>query len=455
MDALDVGPRRFLGFLFLNVLSWQCLVGGVLVLHARALGIDRGAVGVLYSLLSFAGMLGILTKALAERYGSKRVLMAGWTVRNLLVLPVVLTPWVLARWGAGAAAALLFVTAGLFCVTRSLAGIAWSSWLHEIIPPGQLGRFFATETVMTRLLAVAFGLFAFVVLGDQPPIWRFSAVAALGVIFGLLSVRVLRNVPGGGPSARSSEPAWGGYGEVLGDRMFMGYLGCVGWFGFVYTGMALLVLLFLRDQLLMGPGLILLLTTCGNLLAVPTSMRWRRIADRHGSAAVMAAAGLLVVACLIVLACLRPGRAPVLLVAAVCALLPVAESGNYVAANRGYMLRMRPELRHATNAIWSAVLAVPSGISAVLMGFWLRGDAVMHYALAAWGYAAIMLIGVWFCLKMPVPAADRGAGESDVHDPRRPFRSLLRALGYVLRPGSSVVHIADTHPNAQGRQGAA
>ena len=167
LDSLNPGPRRFLGFLFLNVLSWQCLVGAVLVLHARALGIDRGSVGILNSLLFFSGILGVLTKALAERFGSKRVLMAGWTMRNLLVLPIVLVPVVMARWGTGAAAVLLFVTAGLFCMTRALAGIAWSSWQHEIIPPGQLGRFFAAEMTMQRLLAVAFGIFCFAHSGQN------------------------------------------------------------------------------------------------------------------------------------------------------------------------------------------------------------------------------------------------------------------------------------------------
>lgn len=431
LDALDEGPRRFLGFLFLNVMSWQCLIGAVLVLHARALGIDRGSVGVLHSLLFFAGVLGLLTKPLAERFGSKRVLMAGWTLRNLLVVPLVFMPWVYAHWGTGAASVLLFATAGLFSMTRALAGIAWSSWLHEIIPGPQLGRFYAAETVMTRLLAVAFGVFAFFVFGHEPPLGRFAAVAAVGVAFGLVSVRVLQHVPGGGPPAAAPEGAWSGFGTVLRDRVFVAYLLGVAWISLVYVGMGLLVLLFLRDQLLLGPGLILLLTTCGNLLAVPTSVRWRRLADAHGSPVVMAAAGLLVVVCLGVLAFLRAGHAPLPLVAAVCVLLPVAESGNYVAANRGYMLRMRPELRHATNAVWSAGIAVPSGLAAVLTGFWLRDGLPDHYRLAAGGLAALMLVGIWACLRLPVPPADKGGTPGAVSAPGR----LLRILRHVLHPG--------------------
>ena len=43
------GPRRFLSVLFVNVISWQCLVGTVLILHARALGIAS-------VLVSFTGL---------------------------------------------------------------------------------------------------------------------------------------------------------------------------------------------------------------------------------------------------------------------------------------------------------------------------------------------------------------------------------------------------------------
>ena len=141
LRALPEGPRRSPGFLFLDVRSWQCLTGPALVLHARALGIERRFVSVLFSLPCFAGCLGLPTRPPAGRHGSKRVLMAGWSARNLPVLPIILTPVPLRCAGPGAAAVLLFVTISLFCITRVLAGVAWSSWLHEIVPPVQLGRF--------------------------------------------------------------------------------------------------------------------------------------------------------------------------------------------------------------------------------------------------------------------------------------------------------------------------
>jgi len=442
LHVMAPGARRFLAFLFLNVLSWQCLIGTVMVLHARALGISRGAVGLLFSLLYFAGCLGVVTKPLAERFGSKRVLMAGWTARNLLVLPIILTPVLFHYGGRGPAAVLLFATISLFCITRSMAGIAWSSWLHEIVPPFQLGRFYTLETVMTRLLTVVFGLIAFVVLGRHPPLWRFAVIAAAGVVFGLFSLRLLQRVPGGLPVAGNrSGRVRGGYRLVFRDGMFMGFLICSTLFGVIYTGLALLVTLTLRDQLGTGAGTILLLTSCGNVLAMFTTPRWQRIADRHGSPMVMAANGVLIVFSLLVLGWLREDRAPMALVALACALIPIAESGNYMATSRGYMLRMKPRIRHAYNAVWSALNQVFYGISAVFIGIWLQEGSPARFRSAAWGYALLMVIAIWLALRLPVPRLDSSRGPSPVYNPAQPLRSLGRMLRYVLRPARSLTRL--------------
>jgi hypothetical protein len=433
-EALDPGPRRFLVFLFFNVISWQCLVGPVLVLHARAAGIDRATVGMLNSLLFFAGVLGLATRPLAERFGSKRVLKTGWVLRNLLVLPMALTPWVYARGGPAAAAALLFVATGLFCVTRSMAGIAWSSWLHEIVPPLHLARFYASEVVITRLLAVSFGVLAFFVLGHDPPLSRFAALTLLGVSAGLFSIRFLRRVPGGGPvtgRAAGGPAGWRGLRRVLSEREFTGFLGCAAVQSAVSGAQGLTVPLLLRDNLGLGPGLILLLTTAGNVLTVVTVFRWRRVSDALGSPLAMATAGLLSAGCLCGLACLAsgPGRAPLGLLAGVCALMPVAETGLYVATSRGYMLRMQAWQRHATNAVWSAALAVTGGTSSVAAGLWLHQGA--HDLAVVLALAALAATGAMLCLRQPESSGGHAAPGWRLTTAGR----ILRIGIYVLRPG--------------------
>lgn len=436
LGPLEDGPRRFLTFLFLNVICWQSLLGTVLVLHARALGIDTARVGLLNSFIYFASVLSIATKPLAERIGSKRLLMTGWTLRNILVAPIVLSPWVYARWGSEGAMLLLAITTGLFCLTRALAGIAWSSWIHEIVPSNNLARFYSAESIMTRILAVTFGVLAFFFLGKKPDLWRFAAIAACGVIAGLLSIRVLARVPGGAPVAEVRNTPWhAGFPEALRDRVFMPFLGCMLLGSFVFAGQGLLFTLLLRERLGLGPGPILLLTSIGSLLTIITTMRWRRVADSHSGPIAIAATTLLMVFCLAGMVPLCFGHVSWVYLLPLCLLIPVAETGAYVAGTRAFMLRMNPRHRHTYNAVWSSAMALSGGISSLLVGWLVRNGTALPFALVAVAYALIMLLAAILIIRLPENGITYHALRTRLFDPRHSLRGIFRILWYVMRPG--------------------
>ena len=442
LGPLGDAPRRFLAFQVLNVISWQSVLGTVLVLHARALGIDTARVGLLNSFMYFASVLGLATKPLAERIGSKRLLMTGWTMRNILVAPIVLSPWVYDRWGTEGAMILLSVAVGLFCVTRALAGIAWSSWIHEIVPSGNLARFYSVETILTRLLAVAFGVLTFFFLGTHPHLWRFAAIAACGVAVGLVSIRALARVPGGGPATIASGTPWhAGFGVAARDRTFMPFLGCIMLSSFVFAGQGLLFTLLLRERLGLGPGPILLLTSLGSLLTIATTIRWRRVADTHSSPTTIAATTLLMALCLAAMTPLCFGHAPRVYVLALCLLIPVAETGAYVAGTRGYMLRMDPRYRHTYNAVWAAGMALGGGVSSLVVGWCVRSGAPIPFALVATGYALVMLLASALIIRLPENGVTYHALRTRLFNPRRTLGSIVRIWGYVLHPGPSSTNI--------------
>lgn len=452
LRMLPDGPRHFLAFNFLNVLSWTSILGTVLVLHATALGVSSAAIGALTSVLNFACILGIFTKSLAERIGSKRLLLGGWTIRNLMAAPIVLIPVVRHYFGFVPAAALLFTCITLFCIARALANIAWASWLHEIVPPRHLGRYYTVEAVMTRLLMLGCGVFCFFAFAgsssapspdtpDYGELWRFAAISAFGVTMGLASTRVLRNVPGGLPpeNGPGGTVHHASFREVLHDRMFISFLFCSAFFGCLYTGASVMVPLLLRLHFRLGTGTVLLLTSIGNLLAVFTTPRWRRVADRHGSPVTMLANGVLFAACLAALgliARLNPDRVSPWLLLPFCALVPVADSGNAMAVSRGFMLRVNAGNRHACNAIWNAGTQTICGTASIVTGILLpdSGSMALRYSSVAWGFSLLMLLAGWLALRVRVPAGDAQPGPSPIYDPAHPLLSIHRVIPYVLNP---------------------
>jgi hypothetical protein len=438
LGPLGEGPRRFLAFQFLNITAWQAILGTVLILHARELGISPRYVGLLNSFNYFTNVLGLLTKPLAERIGSKRLLMSGWTLRNILVAPIVLAPWVYHRWGSPGATILLCGTTFLFCTARSLAGISWSSWLHEIVDREHLARFYTLDSMLTRLIAVTFGVLAFFWLGNHPPLWRFAAIAGVGVVLGLVSIRVLRRVPAGGPVPQADREADGivGFGCVLRDPVFMPFIGCTALAGFVFAGQSLLLTLLLRDRLGLGPGLILLLSAMGSLLTIAAGVRWRRVADTLGSPVTIAANTLLMFVCLLAMIPLGTGRMPLPYVVAVCLLIPVSETGNYIAVTRAYMMRMDPARRHAYNAVWAASGALGGGFSSILVGQLVQDNHPLNFMFVTAGYAALMLAASARVLRLPEGGkCYQALPRSSLFNPRHPWRSMGRIWWYVIRPG--------------------
>ena len=211
--------------------------------------------------------------------------------------------------------------------------------------------------------------------------------------------------------------------------------GCILISSFVFAGQGLLFILLLRERLGLGPGLILLLTSLGSLLTIVTTMRWRRVADAHSSPTTIAATTLLLAICLAAMTPLCFGQAPRIYILALCLLIPVAETGAYVAGTRAFMLRMNPHYRHTYNAVWSSSMAIGGGISSLLVGWFVRSGEAIPFALVSTCYALVMLLASALIIRLPENGATYHTLHTRLFDPRHTLRSIVRIWWYVLRPG--------------------
>ncbi len=391
--VLGVAARRFLAFSFLNTVSWQLLVGSVMVLHARALGVPPSAVGVVVSIMPFTLVLSLAVARWVDTLGPRRMMLAGWTARNLTAFPLVLTPWIHAHWGSRAAGAALFAGVFCFCVMRSLSCAGWFPWLHEIVPSGERGRYFSLEMILVHVVNLGIGLVSFLVLGRQPALWKFGALSAVGIAAGLASLALMRRIPGGGPCPvrRRRGGAFLNLRLVLRDRSFMTFTGWAGLGLFVTAGQGTLVVLSLRDFLRVTPGLIMLATAVGSGAAMVTGSWWGRAADRGGSGRVQALSGLAMTLALAAFAGLRPGTALPLVVVCFTACV-VSSSGFSIATSRGMLQHMRPALRSGYGAVWQSITSVAVGSSSVLVGCVIQKAGDPAYPGLCLAYAGLMAV---------------------------------------------------------------
>jgi len=288
LRELDHAPRRFLLFIVFNVISWQCIVGQVLVLFARRIEMPESLVGFLLGFMPLSMVLVIATGRLVTRCGPKPVMLFAWGLRNIIACGVFLMPWAITRWGNPAGWYVLLAATLGFCLMRSIGAGGWLPWLHEVVPIRQRGAYFSSEAGVNNILNVALlGSIAAILVGN-PGIGRYLSVYAIGILSGLFSLAWMFRIPGGHAIPLTADPdKEDSLRRALSDRAFTRFVitaslcfSSFAWFNSAAT-------LYMRDVL----GLewqVMALQALVSLGVLLTIRAWGRYADHSGSGPAMA-----------------------------------------------------------------------------------------------------------------------------------------------------------------------
>lgn len=165
--------------------------GSVFLLFLNELGLPKGQIGAVLALFPFCGVLALWFAPVATRWGWKRVFLAGYGIRKVVMALLLLLPWVLTA--AGKTAGLIFLVGVIivFALLRALAETAYYPWSQEFIPNRVRGKIAGISTMLGTLAAgVALGI-AGLVIGHGTGLPRFLVLIAAGCVLGLLGVVVM------------------------------------------------------------------------------------------------------------------------------------------------------------------------------------------------------------------------------------------------------------------------
>ena len=435
LRLLGPAPRRFLLFVVFNTISWQVIAGSILILHARAIGLEAAWIGLVMAITPFTMVLSLWTSPWVNRFGPRRLLLTGWTLRNLGALPLVFTPVVYAQWGTGAAGALLFFGVLFFCTMRSLTCVGWFPWLHEIVPEGERGRYFSVEIIIVQVANVSIGLLTFLILGGNPALHKFSLITLLGIAAGLTSVRLITRIPGGRPRPENrARTVVFDLRLVFRDADFRSYALWTSAGMFVTMGQGTLVVLTLRDSLAVSPAMIMLSTAAGAAAAVLAGPWWGRLADRHGSAVVQLMSGWTLGLSLLGLCMLRREICTPWTYVPLVVFTTIGYCGFFVASNRGMLHRMRPKIRSSYASVWLALTSLAAGLSTIIVGQCIQRGGERGYWGTALAYGLLLIVTAVKCGGLPEKGNTLGQEIRLLYEPSRPFWSVGRMCWFVLNP---------------------
>lgn len=265
--------------------------GPVFLLFLDSLNLDKPQIGVVLSIIPFCGLVSLFLMPLIAWVGYKRTYLIAWGMRKFVLALLIATPWVLRQWGPHAA--FIFVAGVIlaFSLCRSIGLTAFSPWVLEFVPNNVRGKFTALQNIVFVALGAATLAAAGPVLGDDPPLDRFTILFMVGIGFGLLSVMFYVPVPGG-RSIRTDDQQGRGFrsmGKALCNRQFLLFLlvGALVTLAWAPLSMGGFLPLFLKEQVGFEPDEVLYFNAVHMGSGVVSCFVWGWAADRYGSKPVL------------------------------------------------------------------------------------------------------------------------------------------------------------------------
>lgn len=278
------------------------LVGGAFLIgFALALGANNFQIGLLAALPPLGQLMQIPAVFLIRKVGKRKPVVLGFTVVARLVwLAVAAIPLVLIEAGSfSAVAVLVLLSSGL----GTVGGIAWVSWMRDLIPQEIMGRFFSRRMVFTNSVALAASVAAGWLVdrlaqdGGVPP-QGYSLLFAAGAALGMLGVLALGRVPEP-PSPDQDEitllDTLKGLGEPLRDSNFRSLMTFSLAWTFVITFAAPFYVVYMLDRIGLPLFQVIIISAVGQGVSVVFVQFWGAMTDRFSNKSVLGAAGLILV----------------------------------------------------------------------------------------------------------------------------------------------------------------
>jgi MFS family permease len=178
---------------------------------AVALGADNLAIGVLAAVPFFVQLLQIPAALVVEHLRTRRDICVWAAGIGRIFLLGAAAASLLA---SDAAVTTLIVSLAIYQGMAAIGGCAWNSWMRDLVPSSQFGRFFGRRTMATTAVSIALALIGGILIDA----WKttvpghevagYSILFTLSALIGFLGVYLLRITPDRpmAPAERSTAP---------------------------------------------------------------------------------------------------------------------------------------------------------------------------------------------------------------------------------------------------------
>jgi hypothetical protein len=275
--------------------------GVILVGFALAAGASALQVGILASAPLIAQATQFAWVALIEHFRQRRFLaIVSVGVARSLILLLAFIPYAITT---EARVPVLIAAELTISILGSITGCSLNSWLHQLLPPEGLGRFFSKRLFWGTMVGSAGVLSAGYLIDHWPfgnALHAYSVTFAAAALAGALSTMYLARVPE--PAMKAAGPAvsiWEKFQAPFRDRTFRTLLLFIGSWNAASNFAAPFITVYLMQQLGYSLGTVTALTVTSQFSNAFTLYAWGRVSDRLSDKAVLAVVVPLYFTCVI------------------------------------------------------------------------------------------------------------------------------------------------------------
>jgi MFS family permease len=272
-----------------SIFAQYTFFGSIFILYLNEIGLDKGQIGTLLSLLPFFGIVALFVAATLARIGYKRVFITSFAARTATATLLLLAPAILLQFGPQAVLAFIVLSVATFGLFRAIGFTAYYPWLQEQVPDAMRGKYTAVKNTLASLATLLATVVAGYVLGPNPDVGRFRILIVAGVVSGIISVWTSARIPGGAARPASSEEQSSSreMAAAARDPSFRSYLLGVGLVTLGTVPLVSFVPLFMKEQVGLSSDHVVWLDSGILLGGLVSSYLWGWLADRYGSKPVM------------------------------------------------------------------------------------------------------------------------------------------------------------------------
>ena len=339
------------------------------------LGASNVAIGVLAAVPFAVQFLQLPAVVLVERLRTRRAICA-WSagIGRSFLLAAAMAPFVAGDRGI----VLLIGSVAIYQALAAIAGCSWNSWMRDLVPEAEFGRFFGRRAAATTALATGLalvcglGIDRWKALLPDRPASVYSAMFVFSAAVGFVGVWLLSITPDQPmPPATRRAPVRAIFTAPFADRNFRQLMLFLGSWNFAANLAAPFFAVYMLKTVGYSMGTIIVLTTASQLSNLAALGLWGTLIDRFSNKAVLGIAAPLFLMCTLAwsftgLAWLQPAVFFVLL--AIHVLMGIATAGVALASGNIAMKLSPPGQATAYLASNSVVSATCAAIAPILGG---------------------------------------------------------------------------------------